>query len=118
MCVYDLFQFCAGALHTVPEAASYPDVSLSLSLSLSMKICAKRKVGRRKRAVAYHFSPSHGPLRFIKETAGRNCYQSISLYFFKVNSSRLSFTSSLYKFLFVVLAFNVILYILSVSELA
>ena len=95
-----------------------PPTQTSLSLSLSMKICAKRKVGRRKRAVAYHFSPSHGPLRFIKETAGRNCYQSISFYFFKVNSFRLSFTSSLYKFLFAVLAFIFIFFIFSVSELA
>ena len=110
MCVYDLFQssYYTGSC-LLPRR---------LSLCLSMKICAKRKVGRRKRAVAYHFSPSHGPLRFIKETAGRNCYQSIFFYFFKVNSFRLSFTSSLYKFLFVVLAFNFTLYILRVSELA
>ena len=44
---------------------------------------------------------------------------SVNLFlFFKVNSVRLSFTSSLYKFLFVVLAIIFILYIFSVSELA
>ena len=114
MCVYDLFQFCAGAVHTIPEAASYPDVSLSLD----EKICAKRKLGKRKRAVAYHFLlpmvPCSSSRKLPEETV---ISQSLSI-FFKVNSSRLSFTSSLYKFLFVVLAFNFILYILSVSELA
>ena len=33
-------------------------------LSLSMKICAQRKAGRRKRASTSLVSPSHGPLRF------------------------------------------------------
>ena len=35
---------------------------------LSMKICARRKVGRRKwarRRFASYFSPSHGPLRYV-----------------------------------------------------
>ena len=34
-------------------------------LSLSMKICAQRKAGRRKRASTSLVSPSHGPLRFV-----------------------------------------------------
>ena len=34
-------------------------------LSLSMKICAQRKAGRRKRANTSLVSPSHGPLRFV-----------------------------------------------------
>ena len=92
-----------------------PQTSLSLSLDENLR---EKEGGKEKTGGRLSFSPSHGPLRFIKETAGRNCYQSISLYFFKVNSFRLSFTSSLYKFLFVVLAFNFTLYILRVSELA
>ena len=34
-------------------------------LSLSMKVCAQRKAGRRKRASTSLVSPSHGPLRFV-----------------------------------------------------
>ena len=70
MCVYDLFQFCAGALHTIPEAASYPDVSLSLSLDENLP---EKEGGKEKTGGRLSFSPSHGPLCFIKETAGRNC---------------------------------------------
>ena len=34
-------------------------------LSLSMKVCAQRKAGRRKRASTSLVSPSHAPLRFV-----------------------------------------------------
>ena len=45
MCVYDLFQFCAGALHTIPEAAPYPDVCLPLDENLREKEGEKEKAG-------------------------------------------------------------------------
>ena len=125
-CSRTMFDVCVRLIPVLCRCSSYYtgscllprrlSLSLSLSLCLSMKICAKRKVRRRKRAVAYHFLllmvPCSSCPLFL------NCDQSISLYFFKVNSSRLSFTSSLYNFLFVVLAFIFILCIFSVSELA
>ena len=115
MCVYDLFQFCAGALHTVPEAASYPDVSLSLSLdeNLREKEGGKEKTGGRLSFFSFPWSLA------LHQGNCRKKLLSVNLFlFFRVNSVRLSFTSSLYKFLFVALTVIFILYIFSVSELA
>ena len=58
------FRFCnySGKQIEWSTPASHPDVSLS------MKMCARRKAGRRQRArrrFAGRLYPSHGPLRFI-----------------------------------------------------
>lgn len=113
MCVYDLFQFWAGALHTIPEAASYPDVSLSLDKNLREKEGGKEKTGGRLSFFSFPWS------LVLHQGNCRKKLLSVNLFlFFRVNSVRLSFTSSLYKFLFVALAIIFILYIFSVSELA